>query len=145
MAFDDRDPPWITSRIKKIINDKNLAFKSFVNKRGFVNNSSNLKKFSSLQNKWSSLIETSKQEFFSKIAKKLSDPSISSKTYWSILKNFLTRKKVPCIPSIFHENKFFTDFRENAKLFNSFFANQCSLMKNTSVVPTNCESLTDKS
>ena len=122
-----------------------MAFKSFVNKKGFVNNSSNLKKFSSLQNKRSSLTETSKQEFFSKIAKKLSDPSISSKTYWSILKNFLTGKKVPCIPSIFYENKFFTDFRKNAKLFNSFFANQCSLIKNNSVVPTNCESLTDKS
>ena len=93
----------------------------------------------------SSLIETSKQEYFSKIAEKLSDPSISSKIYWSIFKSFLTGKKVPCIPPIFHENKFITDFREKAELFNSFFANQCSLIKNTSVLPTNCESLTDKS
>ena len=93
----------------------------------------------------SSLIETSKQENFSKIAKKLSDPNNSSETYWSILKSLLTGKKVLCILPIFHDNKFITDFREKAKLFNSFFANQCSLIINASVLPTNCESLTDKS
>ena len=73
--------------------DKNLAFKRFVNKKCFVNNNSSLERFSSLQNKLSSLIETLKQEYFSKIAKKLSDSNISSKTYWSILKSFLKGKK----------------------------------------------------
>ena len=46
-------------------------------KKGFVNNSSNLERFSSPQNKLNSLTETSKQERFSKTAKKLSNPSIS--------------------------------------------------------------------
>ena len=49
-TFDDRDPPWTTSCMKKMINDKNLAFKRFMNKKGFVNNYSNLDRFSSLQN-----------------------------------------------------------------------------------------------
>ena len=31
------------------------------------------------------------------------------------------------------------------ELFNSFFVNKCSLIKNTSELPTNCESLTEKS
>ena len=128
-----------------MINVKKLAFKRFVNKKAFVNNRSNLERFSSLQNKLSNLIETSKQKYFSKIAKKLSDPSISSKTYWSILKSFLTGKQVPFIPPIFHENSFNTDFREKAELFNSLFVNQCSLIKNTNVLPTNCENLTDES
>ena len=91
VTFDDRDPPWITSCIKKIINNKNLAFKHFVNKKGFVNNTSNLERFSSLPNKLSSIIETSKQEYFSKTAEKLSDPIINSKTYWSNLKSFFNR------------------------------------------------------
>ena len=43
-----------------MINDKNLVFERFVYKKGFVNNSSNLDRFGSLQNKLSSLIETSK-------------------------------------------------------------------------------------
>ena len=56
-----------------------MAFKCFLNKKGFVNNSSNLEMFSPLQNKLNQLTETSKQKYFSKIAKKLSDPSVSSK------------------------------------------------------------------
>ena len=35
LTIDDKDPPWITSCIKKMINDKNLAFKRFVNKKRF--------------------------------------------------------------------------------------------------------------
>ena len=63
-TFDDRGPPWITSRIKKTINDKNLAFKRLVKKKGSANNNSYLEKFSSLQKNLTSLIETSKQEYF---------------------------------------------------------------------------------
>ena len=103
-------------------------------KKGFLNNSNNLQKFRTLQNKLSCLIETSNQEHFSKIAKKLSDPSISSKTHWYIYKKCLTGEKVPCIPPSFHENKFITGFREKAEIFISQFANQCSLIKNTSVL-----------
>ena len=60
------------------------------------------------------------------------------------LECFLTGKKVSCIPPIFHNNKFIIDFRENAELFNSFFANQCSLLRNSSVLPTDFELFTDK-
>ena len=50
--------PGKTSRIKKMIKDKKMAFKRLVNKKCFANNSSCLEGFSSLQNKFSSLIET---------------------------------------------------------------------------------------
>ena len=71
VIFDDRDRSWITSRINKMIEDKYLAFKRFVKNKSFVNISSNRERFSSLQNKLSSLKETLKQDSFSKIAKKV--------------------------------------------------------------------------
>ena len=83
-----------------------------MNEKPFVNSSSNLERLSFFQRNLSSLTETSKQEYFSKIAKKLCDPSFSSKTYWYILKSFLTGIKVPWISPVFHENEFITDFRE---------------------------------
>ena len=52
--------------------------------------------------------------------KKLSDPNIISDTYWSILKCFLTGKKVPCIPTIFHENRFITILEKRLNYFTLF-------------------------
>ena len=45
VTFGDRDPLWITSHIKKMINDKNLAFRRFDKNKGFVNVRSNLQSF----------------------------------------------------------------------------------------------------
>ena len=56
------------------------------------------------------------------------DPATSAKTYWSILKTLLNNKKIPCIPLLFHQGKYVTDFKKKAKLFNSF-AKQCSIIQ----------------
>ena len=42
---------------------------------------------------------------------KLSNPSTSSKRYWSILKKFRNNKKIPFIPPTFVGNKSKTDFK----------------------------------
>ena len=56
----------------------------------------------------------------------------------------LNDKKVPCIPPIFHDNKFVTDFSKKADLFNSFFAKQCSIIENNSVLPSSTIPVTDQ-
>ena len=43
---------------------------------------------------------------------------------------------MPLIPPLLHENRFITDFKEKAALFNSFFSKQCSLIRNDSELPT---------
>ena len=63
------------------------------------------------------------------------DPATSPTTYWLILKAFLNNKKIPCIPPIYHNN-YITDFKDKAEIFNSFFAKQCTIVKNTSQFPT---------
>ena len=81
-----------------------------MNKKGFINNSSKLERFNLLQNNLSSLIKTLKQEYFSKIAKKLSDLSISSET-WSVLKSFF--RNVVCFKKFFNKSKGFLYFEMN--------------------------------
>ena len=56
----------------------------------------------------------------------------STKSYWSTLKMFLNNKKIPCILPLKHQNKYVTDFNKKAEIFNSFFAEPCSLMNNCS-------------
>ena len=65
------------------------------------------------------------------------DPTISRKSYWSVLKTFLNNKKIPCIPPIYHSNNYITDFKEEAQIFNDFFAKQYTLVENSSKLPTN--------
>ena len=53
-------------------------------------------------------------------------------------------KKIPCIPLVFHDNKFVIDFREKAEYFNTFFAEQCSLPKNKKELPRSLLFFTEK-
>ena len=52
--------------------------------------------------------------------------------YWSILKTFLNNKK------IFHDNKFITDFKQKAEIFNPNFSKQCTALINNSKIPSEC-------
>ena len=60
------------------------------------------------------------------------------------MKTFLNDIRIPCIRPVFHDNKFAIDFREKAELFNTFFAEQCSLPKNNSELPNNLLFLAEK-
>ena len=48
------------------------------------------------------------------------------------------------MPPSFHENRFITDFKEKVELFYSFFAKQCSLIRNDSELPTSLIFYTNK-
>ena len=89
-----------------------------------------------LQKKLHLAREESKDIYYSNLSTKLVKQKSNSKTYWSVLKRFLNDKKIPCLLSLFHKNKFVTDFWEKAETFNSFFAKQCSLINNDSSLPS---------
>ena len=97
-----------------------------------------------LQECLSATIETSKERYYARIANRLNNTQKSSKTYWSLLKIFLNNKKILLIPLLFYKNCFITDFKEKAELSNSFFSNQCSLLKNCNKLPTTLRYVTDK-
>ena len=48
------------------------------------------------------------------------DPMTSLKSYWSLLKTLLNNKKNPCISHLPQDNKYVTDFKKKAELFNLF-------------------------
>ena len=70
------------------------------------------------------LIDDSKQKYFLSLTQKLNTIQKSIKAYWALLKIFLNNRKIPVIPPLFYNNKFVTDFKEKARLFNSFSAKQ---------------------
>ena len=48
------------------------------------------------------------------------DRMTNPKTYWSMLKSLLSNK-IPCIIFLLQENKYVTDLKKKAELFNCFF------------------------
>ena len=101
-------------------------------------------KLKALQYQLNISLEELKEKYYTKLSSRLADPLTCPKTYWSILKTFLNIKKIPCIPPLFHENKFITNVKEKAELFDHFFVNQLSLLSNNNVLPTNLPQLTNK-
>ena len=89
-------------------------------------------------------MESSKQNYYYQIANKLNNNHKNSKSYWSILKLFLKYKNILLIPPLFLENCFIIGFKEKAKLFNSFFSKQCSLILNHAKLPISSSYVTDK-
>ena len=78
------------------------------------------------------LVSTTKALYYENIGKKLNDPLLQAKTYWSILKTFYNGKKILLIPPLLVDNKFVTDMKTKANVFNKIFAEQCTPLKNDS-------------
>ena len=98
ITIDDKDPPWLTPRIKKKISDKNTLYKEYLqNGKSQID----FNKVHDACNLINELIVENKKSYYNRIIRKLSNPKTSSKAYWSTLKTFFCDKKVPVIhPSL---------------------------------------------
>ena len=76
-----------------------------------------------------------KERYFSEQGKKLLDPSLGAKKYWSILNNFLQKKNIPIIPPLWENGIFVSSCANKAELFNNFFASQSIPLETGSVLP----------
>ena len=83
------------------------------------------------------LIFHTKALYYENLANKLNKPLLQAKTYWSILKTFYNDKKIPLIPPLLINDKFVTDIQSKANIFNKLFADQCTPLQNTSMLPAN--------
>ena len=132
IVCDDKDPPWFNGKIKSLFNEKLRTYNAYRKNSNNIQLRNNLR---SLQQRLRDLIDDSKQKYFIRLSQKLTTIQKSTKAYWVLLKIFLDICKILVIPPLFHNNNFFTDFKEKAELFNSFFTKRCFLIKNKSKIP----------
>ena len=83
----------------------------------------------------SNLIVTAKENYQKKMTEKLDNSFAAPKTYWSILNNFLGKRKAANIPRLIVIDFVVSDFTRKANLFNNFFASQCPPVVNYSTLP----------
>ena len=123
----------MTEEVKNICHMKAKVYENYVkNFRPDVNKKELACKSTSLS---SDTIIKAKEKYLYSLGNKLNDPQRSTKSYWSILNKFLQKKKIPLMPPILSNGTFITNICEKVMLFNSYFANQCTLNNNTSVLP----------
>ena len=124
----------MNENIKSKIKSKNLLYKQYPQNG---RKESDLIVLENLITEFNELISSTKALYYDNLGKKLNNPLLQVKTYWSILKTFYNDKKIPLIPPVLIDNKFVTDIRTKANIFNTFFAEQCTPLNNGSVLPSN--------
>ena len=134
ITTDDKDPVWMNETIKSKIKARNKLYKQYVEngrfESDFIITEASIAEINDL-------ITSAKDLYYNNFAKRLNNPSLQAKTYWSILKTFYNDKKNPIIPLLLIDDKFVTDIQTKANIFNKFFADQCTPLKNGSVLPKN--------
>ena len=138
-TVDDKDPVWMNETIKSKITATNVLYKKYIQNGRFESVFVCLKKFIIELNE---LISSTKALYYENLAKNLNNPLLQAKTYWSILKTFYSDRKIPLIPPLLVDDKFVADIKTKANIFNEYFAEQCTPLKNSSVVPINQRFLT---
>ena len=142
ITCDDRNSPWINNTNKQLIQEINNTYRIYILRN---KNPQMFEKVKYLQKQLKPLTESNKEIYCLCVSKKPENPTTSAKTYWLILESVLNNKKIPCVPLLFHHNKYVTNFKKKAELFNCFFAIQCSIIDNCREIPSNIWKKTDNS
>ena len=105
ITIDEKDLVQKNDTIKAKIKTKNLLFKQYIQHERFESDFGFLK---ALINELNEL--TSSTLYYENLAKKLNNPLLQAKTYWSILKTFYNDKKILLISPLLIDDKFATDY-----------------------------------
>ena len=88
-----------------------------------------------LRNECHEAITNAKEKYLRDLGAKLADPTTGQRSYWKILNKFLNKCKIPRIPPLFVQDKFITNCKDKASIFNDFFSLQCTPFVNDSALP----------
>ena len=108
----------MNANIKKLSRRKNKVFKKY-KKNGYKNEDKEI--LDRLRNECQEAIITAKENYLKNLGAKLADPTTGQKSYWKISNKFLNKCKVPKIPPILVDDKYITNCKEKASIFNDFF------------------------
>ena len=129
----NKDALWMTAEIKRFILEKARIYRRYV-KNG--RNAIDKQCLQEITFRCREAIKLAKEAYQTKLSSSLNDPNIGPKKYWSTLNNLIHKRKITRIPPIRNtSNNIVTDVSEKANVFNTFFAQQCSLIDNMSVLP----------
>ena len=105
----------MTPEVKTAIKCKHRVYKKYAAKS---RRDDELDYMKMIRNQTTHLIDRAKESYFAKLGKKLCDPSIGIKSYWTTIKKILNKSKTSVIPPIFVIGVFVTNFQTKTDIFN---------------------------
>ena len=119
----ETDPPWLTSKIKKMKRKRKRLYDKYMQSRTDTNH----KNYKTYRNKVTNEIRKSKKSVTDKISNKLLDTNLQPKDYWRTLKQFIKPQQRSSIPPLNADDVILDDDSDKANLFNDYFTQQTSL------------------
>ena len=126
------EPAWFNKDIRYRLKKQNKLYHTF-RKNSYL--AVDKQKLEEYRAETAALIQKSKENYLIRQGIKLTDQSTGQKTYWKILNQFLNKTKIPRIPPLFFNGNFIVCCQEKAKIFNEYFAKQCTPFVTPSVLP----------
>ena len=117
ITVDEKDPVWMNEIIKSKVKAKDKLCKQYIKNGRFE---SDFVFIETLVNEINALISNAKTLYYVNLAKKLNNPLLQAKTYWSIYKAFYNNKEIPLIPSLLINDKFVMIYKQKQIFLISF-------------------------
>ena len=83
---DDRDPPWITPKLKTAIKRKHRVYNKYVERGRKPDEWDHVRQ---VGNETSAMVTNTKDDYFVALGRKLSNPINDPKTYWTTLNKII--------------------------------------------------------
>ena len=117
------DPPWLTSKIKKMMRKRKRLYDKYVQTKTDMNHTN----YKTYRNKVTNEIRKSKKSVTDKISNKLLASNLQPKDYWRTLKQFIKPQQRSSIPPLNADDVILDDDTDKANLLNDYFTQQTSL------------------
>ena len=131
MIIRETDPPWLTSKIKKMKRKRKRLYDKYMQSRTEINHDN----YKMYRNKVTNEIRKSKKSVADKISSKLRDTNLQPKDYWRTLKQFIKPQQRSSIPPLNADGIILDDDTDKANFLNDYFTQQTSLDDTNASLP----------
>ncbi len=121
LEFNNKNAPWITSNVKTAIRRKHRVYKKYVDKGRREEDWLHVKE---VRNETSKMIQLAKETYYLNQGRKLVDPKLGIKTYWSVLNRLVNKKIATTIPPLLENGLFVTNTQIKAYVLNDYHVEQ---------------------
>ena len=121
-----KEKPWVNCELKRLIRGRNVLWKRY--KR--TQQSTHYNCFKALRNRVTSLNRSLRKTYYQNLGEELCSSQISERQWWETVKKVTGASVQRSIPVLIEQDLPVSDPVQKANIFNSYFADQCTLPAN---------------